>query len=71
MWGLAAITIAATAISGTGDIRAWVYRAVATVLVAIGLLTAVTGAQTPVVWFKICPAVMAVGAALLLTASFA
>ena len=71
MWGLAAITIAANAISGTDDIRAWVYRAAAIVLVAIGLLTAVTGARTPVVWFKICPAVMAVGAALLLTASFA
>ncbi len=69
MFGIAAFVIAATASSGSGEIQAWVYRVGALLLVAIGLLTALTGARTPVVWFKICPLVMAVSAALLLTAS--
>jgi len=69
MWGIAAFVIAATAASGTGDVRLWVYRVAAGLLIAVGILTALTGARTPVVWFKICLAVMAVGAALLLTAS--
>ena len=69
MFGIAAFVIAATAASGSGEIQAWVYRAGALLLVAVGLLTALTGARTPVVWFKICPLVMAVSAALLLTAS--
>jgi len=69
MWGIAAFVIAATAVSGAGDIRAWVYRVAAGLLVAVGVLTALTGARTRVVWFKVCPLVMAVGAALLLTAS--
>ncbi len=69
MWGIAAFVIAATAATGTGDVRVWVYRVAAGLLIAVGILTGLTGARTPVVWFKICPAVMAVGAALLLTAS--
>jgi hypothetical protein len=69
MIGIAAFVIAATAANGPGEIRAWVYRIAALLLVAVGLLTALTGARTPVVWFKICPLVMAVSAALLLTAS--
>lgn len=71
MWGIAAFVIAATAVSGGGDLRAWVYRVAAGLLVAIGVLTALTGARTPVAWFKVCPVVMAAGAALLLTASLA
>jgi hypothetical protein len=69
MWGIAAFVIAATAVNGAGDIRAWVYRVAAGLLIAIGVLTVMTGARTRVVWFKICPLVMATGAALLLTAS--
>ena len=69
MFGIAAFVIAATAANGSGEIQAWVYRIAALLLVAVGLLTALTGARTPVVWFKICPLVMAVSAALLLTAS--
>jgi hypothetical protein len=38
-------------------------------LVALGVLTALTGARTPVVWFKVCPVVMAGPAGLLLAAS--
>jgi hypothetical protein len=71
MWGLAAVIIAATAAGGTtADIRAWVYRAVSAVLIALAVLTALTGARTPVIWFKICPVLLSVTAALLLTASF-
>jgi hypothetical protein len=69
MWGIAAFVIAATAVTGAGDIRAWVYRVAAGLLVAMGVLTALTGARTRVVWFKVCPLVMTAGVALLLTAS--
>jgi hypothetical protein len=69
MWGIAAFVVAATAAAGAGQIRAWDYRVAAGLLLAVGLLTAATGARTRVVWFKICPLVMAIGAALLLTAS--
>jgi hypothetical protein len=70
MWGVAAMVIAATAAGGAiADVRGWVYRVAAALLVAIGALTALTGARTPVVWFKVCPVVMAVAAALLLVAS--
>jgi hypothetical protein len=68
MWGIAAFVIAATA-AGSGDIRLWVYRVAAALLVAVGALTAVTGARTPSVWFKVCVVVMAVGALVLLAAS--
>jgi len=70
MWGIAAMVVAATAAGGSaGDVRAWVYRVAAVLLVALGVLTAVTGARTPVVWFKVCPVVMAAAAVLLLMAS--
>jgi hypothetical protein len=70
MWGIATFVIVATAVTGAGDIRAWVYRVAAGLLIAVGALTALTGARTRVAWFKVCPAVMAVAAGLLLTASF-
>jgi hypothetical protein len=69
MWGTAAFVIAATAATGAGDGRAWAYRVAAGLLLAVGVLTALTGARTRVVWFKVCPVVMAAGAALLLAAS--
>ena len=72
MWGIAAIVIAATAAGGTdSDVRVWVYRAAAALLAALGVLTALTGARTPVVWFKICPVLLAGSAVLLLAASLA
>jgi hypothetical protein len=71
MWGIAAVIIAATAAGGTAaDTRAWVYRAVSALLIALAALTTLTGARTPVIWFKICPVLLAVTAALLLAASF-
>jgi len=70
MWGLAAVVIAVTAAGGadTGS-GICAYRAAAGLLVALGALTALTGARTPVVWFKICPVLLAGSAALLVAAS--
>jgi hypothetical protein len=71
MWGLSAVIIAATAAGGTdAGIRAWVYRAASALLIALAALTAFTGARTPVIWFKICPVLLTVTAAMLLAASF-
>jgi hypothetical protein len=71
MWGLAAVIIAATAAGDAdADAREWVYRAASALLIALATLTALTGARTPVIWFRICPVVLAGTAALLLIASF-
>jgi len=70
MWGIAAVVIVVTAAGGADNaVRWWVYRAAAGLLVALGTLTALTGARTRVVWFKICPVVLAGSAALLVAAS--
>ncbi len=70
MWGVAAVVIAVTAAGGAdAGARGWVYRVAAGLLVALGTLTALTGARTPVVWFKICPVLLAGSAALLVVAS--
>jgi len=47
-----------------------VYRAASALLVALATLTALTGARTRVIWFKICPALLTAAAILLLAASF-
>jgi hypothetical protein len=71
MWGLTAVIIAATASGGaSADTRAWVYRAVSALLIALATLTALTGARTAVIWFKVCPVLLTAAAALLVTASF-
>ena len=44
-----------------------VYRAAAGFLVAIAILTAATGARTPVVWYRVCPFLLT-GVALLYVA---
>jgi hypothetical protein len=70
MWGVAAVVIAVTAAGGSDTgAGAWVYRVAAALLVALGTLTALTGARTQVVWFKICPVLLAGSAALLIVAS--
>jgi hypothetical protein len=70
VWGIAAVLIVVTAISGSeAAVSSWVYRAIAGLLVALAVLTALTGARTPVLWFKICPFVLTGAAALLLVAS--
>jgi len=70
MWGIAAVVIAVTADGGADAAdRWWVYRVAAGLLVALGTLTALTGARTRVVWFKVCPVLLAGSAALLVAAS--
>ncbi len=70
MWGLAAIVIAATVAGADTSATAWVYRMGAVLLLALATLTALTGAKTPVIWFKICPVLLSTSAALLVVASF-
>lgn len=69
LWGLAALVVAVTATTPAVQVTAIVYRVVAGLLLALALLTALTGARTPVVWFKVCPALLTTSAALLLVAS--
>lgn len=70
MWGAAAILIATTIAGGVhADPSLWVYRAAAGLLIALAGLTTLTGARTPVIWFKICPVLLAGSAVLLLVAS--
>ena len=47
-----------------------VYRVSSGFLIAIGVWTAMTGARTGVIWFRMCPVVMTITSALLITASF-
>ncbi len=72
MWGSAAAVIVATAVGGAdSDATVWLYRVIAGLLAAIAALTALTGARTPVVWFKVCPVLLGSSAALLVVASLA
>jgi hypothetical protein len=70
MWGIAAVVISVTAAGGSGTATGdWVYRVAAALLAALGTLTALTGARTQVVWFKICPVLLGATAVLLVVAS--
>jgi hypothetical protein len=69
MWGLAALGVAVTAIGGDTSVTTAVYRAVAGLLVALAVLTALTGARTRVIWFKVCPVMLTTTAVLLVMAS--
>ena len=68
MWGLALVVVLATIGSG-GTITDRVYAGAAALLVALAVLTAVTGGRTPVIWFKICPVLLTTSAALLVAAA--
>lgn len=71
MWGIAAIVIIATLIGADGsEVARWVYRGAAALLAALAVLTALTGARTRVVWFKICPGLLGMTAVTLVVASF-
>jgi hypothetical protein len=64
------MVIVVTAVGGTDTgARVWVYRIAGGLLIALGALTALTGARTRVVWFKICPVLLGGSAVLLLAAS--
>jgi hypothetical protein len=69
MWGIAAVVLAVTVAGSGGDAREWVYRIAAGLLLALGALTALTGARTGVIWFKVCPVLLTGSAVLLLAAS--
>lgn len=65
-----ALVAAVTLTAGADDSAAvLVYRLAAGLLAAIAVLTALTGARTPVAWFKACPLVLAGVIALLLLGS--
>jgi hypothetical protein len=57
MWGLAALIVSVT-VGGAGSVTNAVYRVVAGLLVAMAVLTALTGARTRVIWFKVCPVLL-------------
>ncbi|MBV8179561.1 MAG: hypothetical protein JOY55_01265 [Mycobacterium sp.] len=69
MWAMAALVVAVTVTAGDRRVTAIVYLVVAGLLLALAALTALTGARTPVVWFKVCPVLLATSAALLLVVS--
>jgi hypothetical protein len=62
-----ALVAAVTLTAGADDSAAvLVYRMAAGLLAAVAVLIALTGARTPVGWFKACPVVLATVIALLL-----
>jgi hypothetical protein len=69
MWGLAALVVTVTATAADAHVTALVYRVVAGVLVALAVLTGLTGARTGVIWFRVCPVLLTGSAALLVLAS--
>jgi hypothetical protein len=70
MWGLAVLIMVVTVVRGGPATVGWVYRVAAGLLLSLAVLTALTGARTPVIWFKICPVLLTTSATLLLVASF-
>jgi hypothetical protein len=69
MWGIAALVVIATASASDAAVTAWVYRCSAGLLLALSILTSLTGARTSVTWFKICPVLLTCSLLLLLIAS--
>ncbi len=66
----AAAVVASVAVADVGEAASdLLYRLTAGFLVVIGVWTAMTGARTRVIWFKMCPVVMSVSATLLIVAS--
>ncbi|HSA51266.1 MAG TPA: hypothetical protein VLH10_14330 [Yinghuangia sp.] len=68
MWSLAALVIVVTAVGAGTSTADWAYRVIAGTLLVLAGLTALTGARTSVVWFKVCPVLMTGSAVLLLVA---
>ena len=69
MWGVAALVVAVTATPVAAQVSAIVYHVAAGLLLALAGLTAFTGARTPVIWFKVCPVLLATSAVLLLVSA--
>ncbi len=68
MWGLSLVVVLATIGSG-GSTTDRIYLGAAGLLVALAVLTALTGGRTPVIWFKICPVLLTSSAGLLIAAA--
>jgi len=68
MWGIAALIVAVTVVGSGSDAAHAAYAAAAGLLVALAILTVFTGGRTPVIWFKICPVLLSISAALLVAA---
>jgi hypothetical protein len=67
---VALLVAAVTAQAGAHDhVAVLVYRLAAGLLAAIAVLTELTGARTPVSWFKACPLVLGTAVVLLVVAS--
>ena len=71
MWGIAALVIAVTAAGSASAAATAAYSVSAALLVALATLTALTGARTGVIWFRICPYLQGASAALLIGAALA
>ena len=69
MWFIAALVVVVTRVGSGTSVADWTYRVTAGALTVLAVLTALTGARTRVVWFKICPALLIASAVLLLVAS--
>jgi hypothetical protein len=69
MWGIAAAVVAVVVAEGIDSGAATaVFPVLAGLLVALAVLTAITGARTAVIWFKICPVLLTTSALLLVAA---
>ncbi len=69
MWSFAALVVVVTAVGSGTPAAVWTHRIVAGALLVLAVLTALTGARTSVVWFKICPVLLTGSAVLLLVAA--
>lgn len=69
MWSFAALLVTVSTVGAGTSAAVWTYRVMATALLALAVLTSLTGARTPVVWFKVCPVLLTGSAVLLLAAS--
>lgn len=71
MWTVTGLVVVVTAVGAGTAAADWVYRVAAAALLVLAVLTGMTGARTPVIWFRICLVLLTVSATLLLVASFA
>lgn len=68
MWAAAAVVVVATAADANSGVASWVCGVVVVMLLSLAGLTAVTGARTHVIWFRLCPVLLTSSAALLIAA---
>ena len=67
---LGVLPLLVTTLAGTKSQAAFiVYLACALMLLVMAILTGMTGARTPVIWYKICPAVKTIVAVLFILGS--